>query len=332
MIPIARRHTVLALVLVLSAVSHEAMAQRTWHVSGQGSLVVATDCSDCEEDTGIMFACRGLGRPADVSVPGAAVDRRPGGRRNKIEFFVDGLGMTYNAEIERQGLVGYVPILRVRQNDPLIERLAAGSSLRVVFGGRSSNISLRGSRAALAAFASQCAWSNAKALAQPLPSGGPGEPNPPSGLPQASTAPSTPVTGPVASAERPTMRWQFYSGRGGEPSRLIFGVPETDDSVLAASCLPGATRALIELLASPSGLEAGRPVQIGVHSSRGVEGVRGVVNQAGRATFSSEPDGRLLSTLQAGGVATFSVEGRPAGFVESQPTDRAITSFLAGCK
>jgi hypothetical protein len=88
----------------------------------------------------------------------------------------------------------------------------------------------------------------------------------------------------------------------------------------------------VELLASPAGLDAGRPVEIGVHSSRGIEGVRGVVNQAGHATFSSSPQSRLWSTLRGGGAATFSVEGRPAGFVESPPTDRAITSFFAGCR
>jgi len=314
--------------------SQPASAQRAWHVSGQGSFVTAADCRDCDEDIGILFECRGLGRAADVSVPAVAVERRPGGRRNRIEFFVDGLGMSYDAEVERQGLVGYVPKLRVRQNDPLIERLAAGSSLRVAFAGRSSTITLRGARAALAAFASQCAWSIAKALAQPLADAGP-EPQAEPGSPGSPSRPSTSsasVTGPVASSDRPAMRWQYYGGGGGEPSRLVFGIPDTDNAVLAASCLPGATRALVELLASPSGLDPGRPVQIGIHSSRGIEGVRGVVNRAGHATFSSEPSGRLWWALQSGGAATFSVEGRPAGFVESPPTDRAIVSFLAGCR
>jgi len=332
MIRLTCRHAVIAFAVTLSAVSHSAQAQRAWHVSGQGSFVTAADCRDCDEDVGILFECRGLGRAADVSVPAVAVERRPSGRRNKIEFFVDGLGMSYDAEVERQGLVGYVPKLRVRQSDPLIERLAAGSTLRVAFAGRSSKITLRGARAALAAFASQCAWSNAKALAQPLADAGPADAQGEAGRSQPATPAAASVTGPVASAERPAMRWQYYAGRRGEASRLIFGVPETGDTVLVASCLPGATRALVELLASPSGLEPGRPVQIGVHSSRGIEGVRGVVNQSAHATFSSEPSSRLWSALQGGGAATFSVEGRPAGFVESSPTDRAITSFLAGCK
>jgi hypothetical protein len=320
-------------IVVLGAALHPALAQRAWHVSGQGSFVTAADCRDCDDDLGILFECRGLGRAADVSVPAVAVEQRPGGRRNRIEFFVDGLGMSFDADVERQGLVGYVPKLQIHQNDPLIERLAAGSSLRVIFAGRSNTLTLRGARAALAAFASQCAWSSAKALAQPLadtvpsPQAEPGAPAQPS---QPSSSAS--VTGPAASAEHPAMRWQYYAGRRGEAARLIFGIPDTDNAVLAASCLPGATRALVELLASPSGLDPGRPVQIGIHSSRGVEGVRGVVNRAGHATFSSEPSGRLWWALQSGGAATFSVEGRPAGFVESPPTDRAIVSFLAGCR
>jgi len=128
------------------------------------------------------------------------------------------------------------------------------------------------------------------------------------------------------------MRWQFYAGRAGEPSRLIFGAAGSDDAVLVASCLPGATQALVELHASPAGLEPGQPVEVGVHTSRGIKGVRGVIDQSGHSTFSSQPNGMLWSTLQAGGAATFSVQGRPAGFVESNSADRAITNFLAGCK
>ena len=331
-----RYRTAVVLAIALCAAPHPAAAQqRTWHASGQGSFVIAADCQDCGEDIGIMFECRGLGRPADVSVPAVAVERRPGGRRHRIEFFVDGLGMAYDAEVERQGLVGYVPTLSIRQDDPLIERLAGGTSLRAVFAGRSSEITLRGARAALAAFASQCAWRNAKALARPLETAAPaapqGEANAP--RPQAQTAgpPGGSGSAPPAAADRP-MRWQFYAGRAGEPSRLIFGAAGSDDAVLVASCLSGATQALVELHASPAGLEPGRPVEVGVHTSRGIKGVRGVINQSGHTTFASQPSGTLWSTLQAGGAATFSVEGRPAGFVESKSADRAITNFLAGCK
>jgi hypothetical protein len=127
------------------------------------------------------------------------------------------------------------------------------------------------------------------------------------------------------------MRWQYYLGGGTEPSRLIFGAPG-DNAVLVASCLPGATRALVELPLGPAGLEPGTSVEVGVHSSRGIVGVSGVVNRSGHATFSSRPDDLLWSALQAGGAATFSVDGRPAGFVESRPAERAISDFLAECR
>jgi hypothetical protein len=319
------------LAAVICACAQPAEAQRAWHVSGYGSSVVATDCRNCTEDVGIRFHCRGLGRAADVSVPAVAAARRPSERRPRIEFFVDGLGVAYDVDLERQGLVGYVPQLSVGQGDPLVERLAAGTSLRVVFAGRSADITLQGARAALAAFASHCAWSNAKALAEPLV---PGPARPQDGPPPQPPPPSTgPVTGPPASAERSAMRWQYYAGRGADPSRLIFGVPGSSEAILRASCLAGATRALIELLAGPAGLDPGRPVEIGVHSSsRGIRGVRGVVNEAGRATFSSGASDILWSTLQSGGAVTFSVQGRPAGFVESQSADQAISNFLAVCR
>jgi hypothetical protein len=111
----------------------------------------------------------------------------------------------------------------------------------------------------------------------------------------------------------------------------VFGAPGVGSSVLVATCLPGATRALVELPAGPSGLMPGRSVEVGVHTSRGLKGVRGVVNESAHATFPSEPDGILWSTLRSGGAATFSVAGRPAGFVESRLGQRAITNFLAQC-
>ena len=128
------------------------------------------------------------------------------------------------------------------------------------------------------------------------------------------------------------MRWQYYAGGGAQPARLIFGVPETDKTVLAATCRPGATRMLVELLASPAGLKSGSPVEIGLHTSAGIEAAQGVVNQQGRATFSGKPNDKLWNVLRGGGAATFSVEGRPAGFVESKPGERAITNFLASCR
>ena len=324
------RKTAGAALIVLAAVcagSHPAAAQRSWHVSGSGSFVVAADCSNCD-DVGIRFECRGLGRAADVSVPVAGVEQRPSGSRHRIEFFVDGLGMAYDAEIEWQGLVRYVPTLSIRQNDPLIERLAAGSSLRVVFEGKSTDITLNGARAALAAFASQCAWSNAKDLARPLAAEPARQPPAAAG---ASPDRATAQGSPRPTLEHQEMRWQFFAGGGGEASRLVFGVPG-DVSVLVASCLPGATRALVALTASPPGLKPGRPVEIGIHTSRGIKGVRGVVNQSAHATFASDPNGLLWTTLRAGGAATLSVSGRPAGFVESGLADRNIENFLAGCR
>lgn len=318
-----------ALAAITLATASEALAQRAWHASGRGLLVVATDCRDCEEDIGISFRCLGLGRPAEVSVPAVALDKRPQGRRNRIEFNIDGLATVYNAELERQGLVGFVPKLRVRPDDPLIVRIARGSQLRVSFAGRSADITLRGSRAALATFASECAWGGvAPSLATPSPSEAKDKPS--------AARPATSVARPApritASGVPSDMRWQYYAGGGGQPARLIFGVPETDNSVLAASCRPGATRVLVELLASPAGLKSGNPVEIGLHTSAGIEAAQGVVNQQGRATFSSKPSDRLWTVLRSGGATTFSVEARPGGFVESKPGERAITSFLASCR
>jgi len=318
---------VCALAAMALATAREAAAQRVWHASGRGLLVVATDCRDCEEDVGMRFRCLGLGRPAEVSVPAAAVDQRPPGRRHRIEFNIDGLAQVYNAEVEPQGLVGYVPKLRVAPSDPLIARLAHGTKLRVTFAKRSADITLRGARAALAVFASECAWGGiAPVLA--APEEGPSGP-PSAAQPGAASQSALLARRPAVRAE---MRWQYYAGRGGQPARLIFGVPETDNAVLAASCRPGATRMLVELLASPAGLEAGAPAEIGVNTSAGIEAAQGVVNRDGRATFSSKPRDKLWTVLRGGGATTFAVTGRPAGFVESNPGERAITNFLASCR
>jgi hypothetical protein len=317
--------------IIAVATAGEAAAQRAWHAQGRGLLVVATDCRDCEEDAGIQFRCLGLGRPAEVSVPAVALEQRPEGRRHRIEFIIDGLPVAYNAELERQGSVGFVPTLRVRPDDPLIVRIARGSQLRVSFAGRNAEIILRGSRPALAAFASECAWGSiARALSEPAPLPADASGKPPAARPD---VPAAERAGPtISAATHPEMRWQYYAGSRDAPARLSFGVPETENAVLIASCWAGTTRMLVELLASPAGLESGKPAEIGLHTSAGIEAAQGVINQQGRATFASKPDDRLWTVLRAGGATTFSVGGRPAGFVESGPGERAIVNFLASCR
>ena len=132
--------------------------ERVWSVTSDGEFTAAADCSDCEEDVGVLLTCQSRGQPAEMTIYWAAVDDGVEGAPAEVVLAVDGRSMRYTGTTEYQGMVGYVPKLAIAPDDPLIERLSAGTTLRVVYAGEESDISLRGSRQALTAFATRCGW------------------------------------------------------------------------------------------------------------------------------------------------------------------------------
>ncbi len=216
---------------------------RTWAARGNGASITASDCSgNCEEDIGILFECRGTGRPAEVSVPAAATDGGRTGAVLPLRVIVDGSTFSYSAKLGPDGLVGHVPSFLVQPGDPLVSALQAGHGAQVIFGGRSAEISLRGSRDALEIFKAHCGWNGAAAS----DTGG-----------QQAQAPFVQLSAPDAGDSG--ARWynsQFDDQQGRQVSTLTFGIPETDATAFNASCRAGGHDAEVALSLDTGGSSA----------------------------------------------------------------------------
>ena len=131
-----------------------------WSVTGTGTEATVTDCSDCEEDIGLLVRCEAAGAPATLYVPFQAMGEAPaeGAEPREMVFAVDGKPFTYVPEFELWGMIGHVPKIPLKPSDPLVNALRAGQSVSITLDAVAVELSLKGSSAALAAFARTCPW------------------------------------------------------------------------------------------------------------------------------------------------------------------------------
>lgn len=134
-----------------------------WSVTGTGEETAVIDCTDCEEDIGILIRCQAAGEPAKLYVPFQARDALPSDRDTseqpeQMVFTVDGQRHAYAPDFEEWGMIGHVPIFPLKRSDPLVEALRRGQSVDVSLGGVSIRLPLKGSWTALSIFDQRCPW------------------------------------------------------------------------------------------------------------------------------------------------------------------------------
>jgi len=131
-----------------------------WSVTGTGTDATVTDCMDCEEDIGLLVRCGASGAPATLSVLFQALEKAPaeGAEPPVMVFAVDGEPYSYVPEFELWGMIGHVPKIPLKPSDPLVEALRAGRSVSITLDAFAVELPLKGSSAALAAFARTCPW------------------------------------------------------------------------------------------------------------------------------------------------------------------------------
>jgi hypothetical protein len=134
-----------------------------WTATGSGADVTVADCSECEEDQGVLLICQGAGRPAKLYVPFLAQDEppiKPNERRRlpPMVFTTDGQQFSYGVLIDHWGLVGFVPYINLDAGDPLVGALQNGRYLDVSALDSSIQFPLTGARAALETFKQNCPW------------------------------------------------------------------------------------------------------------------------------------------------------------------------------
>ena len=131
-----------------------------WSTAGENEEIVAIDCSDdCEEDIGIIIACKGSGKPAEVTVNAAASQTGEDGAEAPFTIVIGEDSFTRNARTLEFGMIGFTPKFSMPQDDPILEALQSGQHhASVEFNGEVSDINLEGAREALDSFKTNCGW------------------------------------------------------------------------------------------------------------------------------------------------------------------------------
>ncbi len=224
------------LMLAPAAGAQEYVAE--WEVTGLYTKIVASDCRNCEEDTGILFSCTGNGQPALLTVNAAASERGKDGEFAPVTFKIDGQAFTYRAKTVEYGLIGFTPEFRIASDDPLTAALQAGRQAIVTFNGARGEIGLKGSRSALDIFKAHCGWTpqGFQQNLQRAAAENPAQPQPPTGQ---SGRPFGVAAGEAFTEPNENGELWFtgkFEGDGGASRTLVYGKPETDAVALTATC------------------------------------------------------------------------------------------------
>jgi len=155
-----RRAWIITAILLSTGVSSSAWSyEASWSVTGEGEDSAAIDCSDCEEELGIIIACKGKGMPAEVTVNAAASEKGKDGAEAPFTISVDGDAFTRTARTVEFGMIGFTPVFSMAPGDPIVKALQTGEHhASVAFNGGVTPLNLKGAREALESFKERCGW------------------------------------------------------------------------------------------------------------------------------------------------------------------------------
>lgn len=126
------------------------------------------------------------------------------------------------------------------------------------------------------------------------------------------------------------MSWNFYAGDGGE-AVLIYGVPETDDSILAATCRQGSGVAEFDFLSSPDVGGPGAPVIVDFRTVTGPIAADADARENGRPAATVSQDSPVIMALSQPGRIGLSIAGADMGEVNTTMGDPSVERFYAYC-
>jgi len=282
--------------------------QRVWGVDGVYEQIVATDCRDCGEDTGIIIACQGDGLAALASVPWIAIENGFNGSVLPINITIGNQRFTYTSTLNEWGMVGFVPEFVISPNDAIVEALQSGSAARFDFEGHSVSIGLKGSRDALDIFKAHCGWNNVA-------------------VPQSV---NDNVPQPIWYASS----YEDYD-TGRQVTDLTFGIPETDAIGFHARCEADGS-VLTSLQVDYGNRIEGAPVDAFIQADQQAYGYKGKVfidasgEWAGIGIRMSSKD-PIWQAIKSSQQVTYGIIGGAQNTASSTGVVEAIDQFIGNC-
>ncbi len=127
-----------------------------WEMNVHPKSVVATDCSNCDEQRSIWVECDRATKNVHISVPGASFEKGREGQNIIVTIHVDEWVSKRTAQLGYQGISGYFPELDLSLQDPLLEKMARGIMFKIYVNGILTEIPLTGSGKAIDGLRSSC--------------------------------------------------------------------------------------------------------------------------------------------------------------------------------
>ena len=144
----------LLVVTVAQFVAQERVAR--WWAEPTDRGAVATDCENCGDDVGVMLECDKGKNRARLSLMWGAQGSGDEGDIVDVALDVDGVSETRKVRLQYQGTLGQVPIIDMALDDPLMARLAGGTTFSFRTPEGANEVSLRGSARALETIRQAC--------------------------------------------------------------------------------------------------------------------------------------------------------------------------------
>jgi hypothetical protein len=118
--------------------------------------VEVLDCLNCEEEISVLLTCKFASGTVHVELPALSSENGKEGDATPLTLSIDGKAKTYQAKLVYWGMIGNFPAFDVKLDDPIVDAVTKGSTLKWKFGGQSISVKSKASKSAAALLKKHC--------------------------------------------------------------------------------------------------------------------------------------------------------------------------------
>lgn len=306
------------------ATSSVTARENKWAFIENDQTISVADCTDCEEDIGILMTCNSSTKPIKITLYALAGETANRQSSDLLTSKTDTSQRKYAVEIIEYGLVGFVPVLNISSDDPLLTDLADSHQINFSFLEAKQTIGLKGSKVVLSKFKNKCS-----SLKNPTDTSSI-EFSPPQ-LSQ------TILTYSQPEMDEDGLFWFTGNGSGeGSPKTLNYAIPETDAAVLSATCQKeGNSDIVLELFNNNGSKNTGAGVTLSIQHQEGQSSFQGKVfseneEYAGSRYFIM-PEHMIWKHIIKSEEISLLVDGKPHQTLNVKNGIYAISEFHTAC-